>query len=88
MGRHVGMEGMMGGKGKEIDRAAAEVGNKMAPRSRPNSAGVGNERKADVRGAQGGQPTDGTDLHGAVCHLGEQHPQRYDDLGPHHGGKK
>lgn len=48
---------------------------------------VGNETKADMKGAmgQGGSVVGSTKLIHAVEHLKSEHPQRYDDLGPHHG---
>lgn len=55
-------------------------------------AGVGNERKADVRAAQEGNPTDKgrgvmhhEGLKGATAELHAQHPIPYSDHGPHHG---
>ena len=50
------------------------------------ASGPGPETKADMKGAQMGQPTDRNPLHGAIAELGAQHPTRHDDLGPHHGG--
>jgi hypothetical protein len=58
-----------------------------------HAAGVGNEKKADVKGAQHGEPTDGqrspgpghTHLSGAMHELHSQHPIPYHDHGPHHG---
>jgi hypothetical protein len=52
-----------------------------------HAAGVGNETKADMKGAQEGQPTDKNPLHGAVKELHSQHPHHYSDHGPHHGTK-
>ena len=45
---------------------------------------IGNETKADMRGAgiMGGESS----LGGAVAHLRSEHPIAYDDHGPHHGG--
>lgn len=53
----------------------------MAP---AKAAGVGNERKANVKAAQMGQPTDGNPLRHAVSHLKSMHPEAHDDHGPHH----
>lgn len=55
------------------------------PKTRSPSAGVGNETKADMRGAQEGNPTDRNPLHGATKELERQHPIKYHDHGPHHG---
>lgn len=51
---------------------------------------VGGEKKANMRGALEGSPTDGghvghTGLSHAVHELKEQHPLEYHDHGPHHG---
>jgi hypothetical protein len=54
------------------------------PKSKPNTSGVGNETKADMKGALDGNPTDKNPLRGAIQELGKQHPIRHDDLGPHH----
>jgi len=48
---------------------------------------AGGEVKADIRGAQMGNPTDKSPLHGAVKELHEQHPIAHHDHGPHHGTK-
>lgn len=48
---------------------------------------VGNETKADMKGALDGNPTDKNPLSGAVKELHEQHPHHYSDHGPHHGTK-
>lgn len=50
---------------------------------------VGNETKADMKGAgvMGARSTVGeSSLMHAVRGLKAEHPQRFDDLGPHHGG--
>lgn len=50
------------------------------------TAGVGDERKANVRGAQeGGSFAEAEGLRGAVNELREQHPIEHHDHGPHHG---
>ena len=49
---------------------------------------VGNEKRADMRGALEGEPTDHNPLRGAVKELHVQHPHSYDDHGPHHGGSE
>lgn len=46
---------------------------------------AGPERKAEVKAAQLGQPTDKSPLSGAVRELKSQHPISYSDHGPHHG---
>lgn len=46
---------------------------------------VGNESKADMKGAIGGEPTDGNPLRHAVGELHSQHPIAHHDHGPHHG---
>lgn len=72
------------GKESKMNRAeAAEPkGGHKAPAP---AAGVGNEAKADVRGAQMGQPEDGNPLRGATRELHSQHPHQYHEHGPHHG---
>ncbi len=44
--------------------------------------GPGSERKVDMRGAQ--EPMHNEGLGGAMRHLASEHPEAYDDLGPHH----
>lgn len=75
-------------KGKEamMNRAAAEEPKSGHRRPAP-AASPGNERKADMRGAQLGQPEDGDPLRGASRELRSQHPEHHSDRGPHHGGK-
>lgn len=85
------MRGMMKGEGM-INKAAGEQ-PKSGHRAPASSGGaatksdVGNETKANVRGAQMGQPTDGNPLRQAGNELRKQHPIRHDDMGPHHGPK-
>lgn len=61
------------------------------PAAAKGGSEVGNETKANVKGAQMGQPTDGmghvghTGLGHAVAELHTQHPIAYHDHGPHHG---
>lgn len=63
----------------------AEMAEPKSGHKRPaHAAGVGNERKANVKAAQNGNPEDGNPLRGAVQELGKQHPIRHDDHGPHH----
>lgn len=75
--------------GGKINKAAAEM-----PRSghdRPaggQSKPVGETSRADMKGAQMGQPTDKNPLRGAMKELASQHPHSYDQLGPHHGGSE
>lgn len=71
----------------EINSAAARGANVggQPPRSKRNVGSVGNETKADMRGALEGQPTDKNPLRGAISELHSQHPHKYDDHGPHHG---
>lgn len=74
---------MSGGAEGVINRAAEQE-----PRSGhrpPAKGGVGNETKADMKGALEGSPTDHNPLRGAVQHLHEEHPIPYHDHGPHHG---
>jgi hypothetical protein len=47
-------------------------------------ANAGPERKADMAGALNSNPGGGGSLGKAVGHLKAEHPQKYDDLGPHH----
>ncbi len=77
----------MSGAQGQINRAAGEMPKREA-KSSINSGGVGNERKADVRGVQeGGSAAEAArnPLHGAVQELNRQHPHDYTDHGPHHG---
>lgn len=76
MGR--GVEGRM--------NAAAAEQPKMPGRGTPaakSGAGPGPETKADMKGA--GVMGGGSSLGAACGELMKQHPQRHDDLGPHHG---
>ena len=85
MGKHMGKEGM-GGKRAEINSAAKpNMDHGGAPRGKARTAGVGNERRADTYGAIEGSPTDGNPLSRARDELYAQHPEKHDDLGPHHG---
>lgn len=73
-------------KEAKMNKAAeTQVKTGHYPPAKP--AGVGNETKPDVQGAQLGQPTDGMRGHlaGAVGELKSQHPHEYHDHGPHHG---
>ena len=73
------------GEAAKMNRAAEhqpKSGHKR-PAAASGGSEVGNETKADMKGAQGGDASDG--LRGAVNELKRQHPIRYDDLGPHHG---
>ena len=65
-------------------------GHKRPAASRGGSE-VGGESKANMKGALGGEPTDGgshvghTHLSHAMKELHEQHPIEHHDHGPHHG---
>lgn len=79
------------GKEAMMNKATGEE-PKSGHRAPAPATGVGNETKADMRGAQEGQPTDkmpigpgSTHLKGAVDELRAQHPISYHDHGPHHG---
>ena len=76
MGR--GVEGMM--------NKAAGAEPKLAAKQKPaamGNKGPGQERKADLTGAG----IVGTSSLGAArMELEKQHPQKHDDIGPHHGG--
>lgn len=83
--------GNMGKEGKMNKAEAREP--KAGDHTRPaHAAGVGNEKKADVRGAQeGGDKAEGAGmghLRGAVKELHSQHPHAHHDHGPHHGGSE
>lgn len=72
----------------EINSAArADSGQRGAaqPKSHRNVGSVGNETKADMKGALEGQPQDKNPLAGAMRELHAQHPHGYNDHGPHHG---
>lgn len=76
----------MAGKAKKI-ASAQERMPKDAKRQAPAGPnGPGPEKKADMKGAMGGDASNG--LRGAVNELKTQHPIRYDYRGPHHGGKR
>lgn len=69
----------------EMNKAAGRVPSNSAPTSRRNTGSVGNESKADMKGAMEGQPNEKNPLGGAIRELHSQHPHAYDDHGPHHG---
>lgn len=48
------------------------------------ATGVSNERKADLKGT--GVMAGSGSLAGAMGELHSQHPEKYCDMGPHHGG--
>jgi hypothetical protein len=85
------MKPMMG-KGAEnmLSRAAAEQPKSGHTKPAGGQAKpVGQETKAEVKAVQdGGSKAEaaGNPLRGAVKELHTQHPHKYDDLGPHHGG--
>lgn len=82
--RHHGNMGKSGGKEKEIVRAEASEPKRSSSSKPAPATGVGNEKRADVRGAQmGGDKAEG--LGGAMRELHEQHPIKHFDHGPHHG---
>jgi hypothetical protein len=72
-----------GDKAGMINKAAAS--NPKSGHTAPAKGGVGNETKADMKGALEGSPTDMNPLRGAIQELGRQHPHKYNDHGPHHG---
>lgn len=75
-----GKEGMMNRAEESVHKSGGDK------RNTGHTAGVGNERKPDMRGAIDGNPTDGDPLRGAVKHLHSEHPHHHSDHGPHHGG--
>lgn len=84
--RHSGNMGKSGGAEGKINRAAAEEPKHGGNKRPAPAAGVGNERKADVRGAQdGGSAAEAGGLSHAMKELHEQHPIAHHDHGPHHG---
>lgn len=56
-----------------------------APAAARGGSEVGNESKANMKGALGGNPTDGNPLRHATAELHAQHPIAHHDHGPHHG---
>lgn len=83
----MGKEGMMNRAAGDVHKAGGDA--RPGPASRGGAktkSDVGNETKADMKGAQLGNPTDKNPLRGAMAELHSQHPERHDDLGPHHGG--
>lgn len=80
------MRPMAGGKEAAMNAASKEQPKSghtspAGPKGNSPRSAVGNETKADVKGAQGGMPSDG--LKGAMTELQRQHPERWDDIGPH-----
>lgn len=74
--------------GKEAKMNRAEEREPHSGHEAPaRAAGVGDEKKADMRGAIDGSPTDKNPLRGAMRELHEQHPHAYHEHGPHHGTK-
>lgn len=77
------------GKGSEAKMNRAEAEEPKSGHKRPaHAAGVGNEKKADVKGAQDGgsmAEAKGSVLSGAMKELHAQHPHHHSDHGPHHG---
>jgi hypothetical protein len=80
-------------KESRIDKAARKMPHREVSKppagDRGSGSDVGNERKADVRGAQeGGSRAEGccgsTHLGHAVKELHSQHPHGHMDRGPHH----
>lgn len=77
------------GKESKMNRAEAEepkAGHK-APAAARGGSEVGNESKANMKGALGGSPEDGMSMKGASRELHSQHPHQYHEHGPHHGTK-
>jgi hypothetical protein len=72
-----------GVEGRMNQAAGAEPVTREPKSAKPSVGSPGAEKKADMRGAG----VIGQSTLGAACmELARQHPQRYDDLGPHHGG--
>jgi len=70
---------------KEAKMNKAEAREPKSGHERARTAGVGNERKDDMKGAQMGRPEDKNPLRGATRELKAQHPIEHHDHGPHHG---
>jgi hypothetical protein len=81
-----GVEAKMNSAAKDIHKSGGV--ERPGPAAKRGGSEVGNETKADMAGAQNGRPTDSNPLSGAVKELHSQHPQRYDDLGPHHSSRR
>lgn len=79
MGR--GVEGRMNAAAGEMPK----MPGRGTPAGKPGGAkaNAGPERKADMAGA--GVMGGGSSMGAACGELMKQHPQRHDDLGPHHG---
>jgi len=71
---------MAGAAGTISAAAGSQPHSRPEGKSKVNTGSVGNETKANVRGAQ--EPSN--HLGGAVAELKRQHPIAHDDLGPHH----
>ena len=79
-----------------MNRAEEDIHREPKAGGRAHSAGIGNEKRADVRGTQeGGSAAEarGSVIHSNEGHLGHavgelhrQHPHHHMDRGPHHGG--
>jgi len=82
---------MMGAKEQMMNKAAGDIHKsggdkreKPAADRKGMGGAVGEETKADMRGALDGNPTDKNPLRAGVKELHKQHDIAYDDLGPHH----
>ena len=71
-----GVEAKMNKAAESIHKSGGEV--RKGPAASKGGSEVGNETKANMKGALGD----------AVSHLHSQHPEAYDDLGPHHSSKR
>lgn len=79
---------MLNGKASKINSAQAHEpkSGHEAPAGKFHNP-VGNESKANVKGAQNGKPTDGNPLRAAGNELRSQHPHAHNSHGPHHNDK-
>lgn len=76
----------MNGKAGMINSAQADINTGRQTKSKVNTGSVGKETPVSPRVVQeGGSMAEAKGLRGAIGELKSQHPQRHDDLGPHHG---
>ena len=86
---------MMKGAEGRMNRAEEDVHKEPKAGGKAHTAGIGNERKADMSVQRGGSAAEarGSVIHDnegrlghAVDELHRQHPHHHMDRGPHHGG--
>lgn len=84
-----------GGMEGKMNRAEENIHKESGVHPKPRSAGIGNEKRADMSVQSGGSAAEArgtpgigsTHLGHAMKELHAQHPEHHMDRGPHHGGK-